>query len=87
MNEPMLEHVRPAPSPAPPRKIEGRDKTIVRLSDELTRLHEENNRNKQALKEVALILFCHGGPLHSNIDQYTKSQLHNFFKIKQVIDI
>ena len=75
--------LRPAPSPLPP----SRDRTIARLSDEITRLTEENTNMKRAIKRVGLILFCWGGPLNSNIDQYSKKQLYNFSKIKEAIDL
>ena len=58
-----------------------KDQLIVKQSLELANLKEKVNQYEEAAKSIHSEIFCIGGPLNDNIQQYTKKQMLIFFRI------
>lgn len=62
------------------------DELITRQAKQIEEQRDRIARFVKMTKKIGSIMFCIGGPLNDNVNQYTDKQLKPFFEIARLID-
>lgn len=62
------------------------DELIARQAKQIEEQRDRIARFVKMTKKIGSIMFCIGGPLNDNVNQYTNTQLMPFVEIGRLID-